>query len=134
MLCFGCPLREYAIRNTQYRIPNTQDPIKATKPKKNGCACGKTAPTDLNQADLRHPETSTYSCFLSDLTRFAASCRSGPNRSCWSSLPTYSTISLCCESSIKSESVKIFFCKKVVWPSQKVRVTTLEKGQFVIEL
>ncbi len=32
-----------------------------------------------NQAPLRHPERSTYRCFLTDLAGFTDICRAGPN-------------------------------------------------------
>src|SRR5216684_1501333 len=32
-----------------------------------------------NQAPLRHPERSTYRCFLTDLAGFIDICRAGPN-------------------------------------------------------
>ncbi len=35
-------------------------------------------PASSNQATLRHPETTIYRCFLSDLTGFIEFCRAGP--------------------------------------------------------
>ncbi len=35
-------------------------------------------PPDSGQETLRHPELSTYRCFLPDLTGFIALCRAGP--------------------------------------------------------
>jgi len=35
-------------------------------------------PASSNQVTLRHPETTIYRCFLSDLTGFIEFCRAGP--------------------------------------------------------
>jgi len=38
-----------------------------------------TSMSDSSQVSLRHPEESSYRCFLPDLTGFVALCRAGPN-------------------------------------------------------
>jgi hypothetical protein len=40
---------------------------------------GLSVPAGSGQVFLRHPETTIYRCFLSDLTDFIAFCRAGPS-------------------------------------------------------